>query len=139
MLDHDSRFFAPSGDIFPGGPSTWHIVDADQRRLISVTADEEQDSEDIAIGSLGPEVYRIRISREGELLSTYTAPEDDHTRCAHYPPVSDLQYVEVDSVQRLELEELDRLGPDVDLVAYPALSITAQKKVRLRHQTRRVC
>lgn len=39
MLKPQDRFFAPSGNLYPGGPSTWHIVDWDQRRFVSVTMD----------------------------------------------------------------------------------------------------
>jgi hypothetical protein len=52
MINLQDRFFAPSGAIYPGGPSTWHIIDWDQRRLVSVTVDEELDSEGPAFKQL---------------------------------------------------------------------------------------
>ncbi|UKZ81479.1 hypothetical protein TrVFT333_009251 [Trichoderma virens FT-333] len=87
MIDPDDRFFATSGAIYPGGPSTWHIIDWEQRRLVSVTMDEELESEDPAfeqlykhIDNLAPNVYAIHISPDGSLISTSTDPKDDETR-----------------------------------------------------------
>ncbi|KAM5370882.1 hypothetical protein ACJZ2D_008315 [Fusarium nematophilum] len=98
MLKTEDRFFAPSGAIDPGGPSTWHVVDWDQRRLISVTMDEELESEEPAfkqlskhIDDLAPEVYEIRVSSQGDLISTSTNPEDDETRCVYHPPLEKIE------------------------------------------------
>ncbi|KAG7431471.1 CBL-interacting protein kinase 2 [Fusarium oxysporum f. sp. raphani] len=49
MIDKDSKYFSLSGDIPIGGPSTWHSIDWDQRRVVSVTMDGEQDDESLAI------------------------------------------------------------------------------------------
>lgn len=49
MFPKSNRYSAFSGDIYPGGPSTWHITDWDQRRVVSVTMDEEQEDESIAV------------------------------------------------------------------------------------------
>ncbi|KND94644.1 hypothetical protein TOPH_00756, partial [Tolypocladium ophioglossoides CBS 100239] len=127
MLEPDDRFFAPSGAIHPGGPSTWHIIDWDQRRLVSVTMDEELESEDPAfeqllkhIDDLAPDVYEIHVSSQGDLISTSTNPKDDETRCPYYPPLDTIQRPkDVQVVSRSDLEELDRLGANVDLVVFP--------------------
>lgn len=52
MIEEKWRYWGPSGDIRPNGPSSWHIGDWDQRRTISVITDWEQDNEDLAIGKL---------------------------------------------------------------------------------------
>jgi hypothetical protein len=80
--------YSPSGAIYPGGPSIWHVVDWDQRRLVSVKMDQEQESPDIAfacflkhIDDLPPDVYLIHFSPEGDILSTSNDPDDDETLC----------------------------------------------------------
>ncbi len=143
MIEDDWRFFASSGNILPGGPSTWHILDWDQRRIVSVTMDEEQEEEDIAIeclkkhvDELAPDVYGIYVSNDGELISTFTDPEVDHTSCVYDPPLKDIQLPDgIQTVRRSELEELDRLGPNVDLVS-PLYPIEADaKKVIFNYDT----
>ncbi|EPE04796.1 hypothetical protein F503_06345 [Ophiostoma piceae UAMH 11346] len=92
MIDKDSKYFSLSGDIPIGGPSTWHVIDWDQRRVFSVTMDGEQDDDSIAIEhfsrystQLSAEIYRIYVSDTGEIISTSTDQEDDQTCCVHYP------------------------------------------------------
>ncbi|KAI0197293.1 kinase-like domain-containing protein [Xylaria flabelliformis] len=141
MIDDDSKYFSLSGDIRVGGPSTWHITDWDQRRVVSVTMDEEQDDESIAIehfsrysSQLSPNVYRIHVSDTGEIISMYTDPENDKTYCVHYPLLSEISPPPgVSAVRRDELEELERLGPDVDLVSYPPCSGASATKVVFKY------
>ncbi|KAF0638699.1 hypothetical protein FPSE5266_20242 [Fusarium pseudograminearum] len=124
MLKPEERFFALEGSIYPGGPSTWYIMDWDQRRLISVTMDEELESADPAVEQLSkhvdnlePDVFEIRVSSQGDLISTSTNPEDDHTFCPFYAPLEEIQKAEdIQVVLRSKLQEIDRLGPLVDLV-----------------------
>lgn len=122
----------------PGGPSTWYILDWDQRRIIAVTMDEEQESEDVAIqhlkkhiDALGPDVYAIYLSQDGELASVSTNPEDDEATCVYYPPLQAIQRPDhVKTVLRSELLELDRFSPNVDLVSYtPCANATDTKAV----------
>ncbi|KAJ8129783.1 hypothetical protein O1611_g3847 [Lasiodiplodia mahajangana] len=138
MIDEDSKYFSFSGDIPIGGPSTWHITDWDQRRVVSVTMDGEQDSEDTAIerfrrlsSHIAPNVHRIHISNTGEVVSTYTDPENDPTRCVHYPRFSEIPVPEgIRTLRRDELEEIERLGPNADLVCYtPCSGASAIKAV----------
>lgn len=128
MIDEKWRYFAPGGALTPGGPSTWYILDWDQRRIIAVTMDEEQESEDVAIAhlrkhidALGPDVYAIHVSQDGELVSVSTNPDDDETTCVYYPPLRAIlpppDHV-VKTVLRSDLLELDRLTPNIDLVSY---------------------
>ncbi|KAI1037010.1 hypothetical protein LB505_011413 [Fusarium chuoi] len=124
MLKPEERFFAPSGNIYPGGPSTWHIMDWDQRRLVSVTMDEELESEDPAIehlqkhiDNIAADVFEIWVSPQGDLVSTSTDQKDDNTRCPYHPPLEATEHPDgIEAISRSELEELDRLGPLVDLV-----------------------
>ncbi|RSL94490.1 hypothetical protein CEP52_012596 [Fusarium oligoseptatum] len=127
MIDEDSKYFSLSGDVRIGGPSTWHIINWDQRWVISVTMDEEQEDEIIAIrhlirhsSQLPSSVYRIHVSSDGEIISAYTDAENDETSCVHYPRLDAISLPEgIRTVRRDKLEELERLGPDADLVTYP--------------------
>lgn len=120
----------------PGGPSTWYILHWDQRRIIAVTMDEEQESEDVAIGhlkkhidALGPDVYAIYLSQDSELASVSTNPEDDETTCVYYPPLQAILLPDhVKTVLRSDLLELDRLSPNVDLVSYTPCANAADTK-----------
>ncbi|KAI1327746.1 hypothetical protein F5Y16DRAFT_184845 [Xylariaceae sp. FL0255] len=130
MIEHDSRYFSLSGDIPIGGPSTWHIVDWDRRRVVSVTMDGDQDDADLAIehfsrynNELPSSVYRIYVSDTGEIISQHSDPKDDQSYCMFYPLLSEISIPEgVQTVRRDELEEMERLGPDADLVSYPPCS-----------------
>ncbi|KAH7235464.1 hypothetical protein BKA59DRAFT_496036 [Fusarium tricinctum] len=82
--------------------------------------EEELESADPAIEQLSkhvddlePDIFKIRVSSQGDLISTSTNPEDDNTR----------------SIPRSKLEELDRLGPLVDLVTGLQSSKTGEKLV----------
>ncbi|QKD52397.1 uncharacterized protein FOBCDRAFT_317869 [Fusarium oxysporum Fo47] len=138
MIDKDSKYFSLSGDIPIGGPSTWQSIDWDQRRVVSVTMDGEQDDESLAIehfsrhsNQLSPDIHRIYVSHNGEINSTYTDSKNGPTCCVHYPSLHDAcPPEEVQIVRRDKLEELERLGPDADLVAYsPCIEGSAKKGV----------
>ncbi|KAL6898574.1 hypothetical protein GGI43DRAFT_80736 [Trichoderma evansii] len=142
MIEEEWRYFAPGGGIFPGGPSDWYVLDWDQRRTITVTMDEEQESSDIAIGhlkkhidTLGPDVYAIHLSQDGELISVSTKPEDDQTTCVYYPPLQDVQRPShVKTVLRSDLVELDRFGPNIDLVSYlPRVDAAEPRKTAFKY------
>ncbi|KAM5356871.1 hypothetical protein ACJ41O_003517 [Fusarium nematophilum] len=127
MIQDKWRYFAPGGAIFPRGPSTWYILDWDQRRTITVTMDEYQEEEDQAIthlkkhiDKLGPDVVGIHVAPDGELLSVSTNPDEDQTMAVYYPPLDEIRKPAwgVKTILRSELHERDRFGPNVDLVAY---------------------
>lgn len=126
MLNREDRFYAPSGEIYPGGPSIWHVIDWDQRRLVSVKMDQEQESPDVAfecllkhIDHLPPDIYLVHLSPEGDLLSSSNDPEDDETLCPFRPSLDAAQLPPgVMTASRAELQEVARLGPNVDLVVY---------------------
>src|SRR5689334_2226823 len=110
MIDDEERFSSFSGTIEIGGPSTWHIIDWDRRRLISVTMDAEQDSEDVAIehlrhlaNQIPSNVHRVKLSPDGELVASCTDPMDDYTYCIHYPAPADCSFPEgITTVRRDE-------------------------------------
>lgn len=88
--------------------------------------DGEQDDESLAIehfsrhsDQLSPDIHRIYISHNGQIISTYANSKNDPTCCVHYPPLHDACFPDgVQTVRRDKFEELERLGPDTDLVAY---------------------
>lgn len=135
MIAPAYRFFCLSGGIAVGGPTTWHVTDWDQRRVISVSMDGEEEDDGVAIqhlrrhiDNLAPDVRRIHVSPTGDIESIYSDAGNDPTYCVHYPSLSDLELPNgVQTVSRDNLEELERLGPDVDLVSYPASSPSARK------------
>jgi hypothetical protein len=100
--------------------------------------DGEQEDENLAIehlsrhsNQLSPDIYRLYVSQTGEIISTYTDSKNDPTYCVYYPFLHDASFPEgIQTVRRDELEELDRLGPDVDLVAYPPCLGESAKKVK---------
>lgn len=70
------------------------------------------------IDRLRPKVYRIEVSEEGELNTISSNVNDDETRCVHYPPLQEVEKpTRVGIIARSELEELERLMPNVDLVS----------------------
>lgn len=141
MIEDAWRYFAPGGALMPGGPSTWHILDWDQRRIIAVTMDEVQDSEDVAIehlkkhiDALGPDVYAIHLSPNGDLISVSTNPDDDETFCVHHPSLEEVQRPGwVQTVSRSELREQERLSPNVDLVSYAPFEGAEPRKVVFKY------
>lgn len=146
MLNREDRFYAPSGAIYPGGPSTWHVIDWDQRRLVSVEMDEELESPDPAfdcllkhIDHLPPDVYHVSFSPEGNVKSMSKDPKDDETLCVWRPPLDAAQLPDgIFTISRSELQEICRLGPNVDMVVYTG-STRPQDKVRPKHGAKRTC
>lgn len=64
-------------------------------------------------------MYAIHVSQDGQLLSTSNDPSEDETFGTYYPA---LDYVPVSAnikiTHRTDLVEVDRLGPNVDLMRY---------------------
>ncbi|KAK6714286.1 hypothetical protein SNK04_005232 [Fusarium graminearum] len=86
--------------------------------------DEELESVDTAVEHLSNriddlelDVFEIHVSSQGDLISTSTDLEDDNTFCPFYPPLEAIEEPgDIQVVPRSKLQELDRLGPLVDLV-----------------------
>ena len=125
-LKPESRFFGFSGECYPGGQCTWHIMDWDQRRWYSVTGSEEclPDFEDGIrmaskyVDSLEPDQYSMTVADDGSLVSS--GPEDP-TIIVQYPLYDGpLGYDNSEVSRRSEIIEVDRLSEQVDLVRYVA-------------------
>ncbi|GAB7341116.1 hypothetical protein MBLNU457_7424t1 [Dothideomycetes sp. NU457] len=149
MIDEENRFWTPTGCIFPGGPSSWCVLDWEQRRTIWVTMDEEQD-EDVAaiqhlsrhIDTLDPSVRSVYFSLDGTLLSTSNEmpPDIGEKTTTWYPSITKAGIPRgVETVLWSDLTELDRLGPNVDLVSYKdktAVDGTEHRKAVIKYYFR---
>lgn len=119
------RYFVSSGDIVPGGESTWYILDWDQRKTFGVTVDEYRFDEERAVEYLhnyveqvDPDVCALFVSPEGELLRASSDAKDDCTYCVEFIPLAAHELPQgVSTICRSNLEELGRLGGNVDLVS----------------------
>ncbi|KAK4238996.1 protein kinase [Achaetomium macrosporum] len=133
MIRPEERFFAGSGSLDNGGPPyTWHITDYDQRRHFSVTYDpsapvkDVEETEEICmvqlrkhVDRLGPGVYGIHFTEPEEPITISTDPEDDVTWYINCYPLKVLALpFPIKTIYLADLTELDRLGPQVDLVSY---------------------
>ncbi|KAM3430904.1 hypothetical protein NHJ13734_007537 [Beauveria thailandica] len=135
MISPEDRLWAGSGNLLRGGPYTWYITDFDQRRHFSVTycnqapiPDEDlEETEDIClaqlrqhIDDLGTDVLGIRFSDPEGPISISTSQDDDVTMYTNCYLPSELRLpFPVKTVGFDSLTELDRMGPQVDLVSYP--------------------
>ena len=92
--------------------------------------DGEQDDESLAIehfGRYGSQlplgIHRIYVSHNGEIISTYTDPQDQ-TRCVHYPFLHDIFRQEaIQTVRWDELVVLVWFVSDADLAANPPMPV----------------
>ncbi|KAK3896604.1 hypothetical protein C8A05DRAFT_20454 [Staphylotrichum tortipilum] len=132
MIEPEGRLWVGSGSLLPRGPYTWYITDLDQRRHFAVTyappteVEDIEATEDVCIAELskhvddlGPGVFGIRFTEPDGPITLLTGPEDDMTVYLNNYPLSTLGLsFPVKTVYLTSLTELDRLGPDVDLVSY---------------------
>ena len=128
MIDERCRFFAFSGELVVGGPSTWHVMDWDQLRAFGVTTEHVEEDEYVSIGYLrkyidvlNDRVYAINVGRDGQLISASEDPENDVTNCAYYTPLELFQNCRpgpLKAISRFDLVELDRYAPNIDMVSY---------------------
>lgn len=140
MISPEWRFFSPEGALFPGGPHAWSVIDWDQRRWIAVTGpaealpDDDDGVEMVArhINQLGPDVYSFKVSLNGDLLSTSTAPDDDPTWEVRYPDYPG-EKKEGEVIRRSELAEVDRLHVCTDLVKYKQEAVAFKYTIMQQH------
>jgi hypothetical protein len=129
MIPDHYRFWAQSGEMIPGKSDTWHIIDWDARRYISVTGPEDfaPDNEDPAVEALRPiiddldlNVKKVTVDAHGKVLSRSTLSEDDCTRFVLYPKFTEAEAGKeyLDYWRRSSLREVDRLHVCVDLVCH---------------------
>lgn len=133
MIDPDERFFSEGQGYFgprenPATETHCNVWDWDQLRLIKVkgTAKLFPPQEDVETSVLAkfadylsPEVRAITVDDDGLLTGVSTDPEEDDTFFIGYLPFTLCQSLaNCATVYHSELQELDRLGPGVDLSLY---------------------
>ena len=105
-----------------------NVWDWDQLRLIKVkgTAKLFPPQGDVELSilrkfvdHLSPEVRAVTVDDDGLLAGVSTDPEEDETGFIGYIPLSlSPSLADCSKVYRSQLQELDRLGPGVDLVSF---------------------
>lgn len=101
----------------------WLVWDWDQRRPIDVYVPEKTDEDFIYealakfIDNLPPDVVQVELDKEGALVSSSSNIQLDRSWIPFYPLRTEFPQP-VATVRRRDLTELDRLGLQVDLVAY---------------------
>jgi hypothetical protein len=142
MLKPEERFmsegqcyFGPSED--PTTETHCNVWDWDQLRMIKVkgTAKLFPPDEDVEVPILerfveylSPEVHAVTVNDDGLISQVSTDLEDDDTPFVGYIPFSTIEsLIGCRTVQYSKLQELDRLGPGVDLSSYHDESQEVQK------------
>lgn len=128
------RFNAYTSESFPGGPTTWHTIDWDQRRYISTSVPDEVDMsdgggevEELIIQALAKlvdqfdaDVNLVNFSNEGDFISASSDTRHDSAMVPVYCPIEMIpeKHRSGRVVTRADLVEVDRLSQCVDLVTY---------------------
>jgi hypothetical protein len=133
MIEPDERFFSEGQGYFgprenPATETHCNVWDWDQLRWIKVkgTAKLFPPGEDVETSVLAqfadylsPVVRAITVNDDGLLTGVSTDPEEDDTFFVGYLPFSLCQSLaDCSTVYFSQLQELDRLGPGVDLSSY---------------------
>ncbi|KAJ5372928.1 hypothetical protein N7517_004934 [Penicillium concentricum] len=144
MINPQDRFWSDSGGYDPpmDNPASkcfLNVWDWDQLRMIKVRGTVKLFPPDGNVelsvlaplaDYLSPEVRAITVDDDGLLTEISTDPEEDDTMFIAYPPFSLCDSLaNCHTVQYSELQELDRLGPFIDLVSYEDESGISQKVV----------
>ncbi|KAJ5285878.1 hypothetical protein N7524_001184 [Penicillium chrysogenum] len=133
MIELQERFFSEGQGYFgprenPATETHCNVWDWDQLRWFKVkgTAKLFPPGEDVETSVLAqfadylsPEVRSITVNDEGLLTGVSTDPEEDDTLFIGYIPLSLCQSLaDCPTIYFSQLQELDRLGPGVDLSSY---------------------
>lgn len=132
MIDPEDRFFSEGQGYFgpPDNPITeahCNIWDWDQLRMVKLKGtaklfppEEEVENSVFAqfADLLSPEVRAVTVNNEGLLTGVSTDPEEDETIFIGYLPFSFIEPTDCRTIQYSKLQEIDRLGPGVDLLSY---------------------
>lgn len=144
MIKPQDRFFSEGQGYFglsenPNTETHCNVWDWDQLRMVKVkgTAKLFLPDEDIEVpilaqlaDYLSPEVRAITVDDDGLLTGVSTDPEEDDTLFVAYLPFSIVgSLADCHAIQYSKLQELDRLGPGVDLSSYENESGIPQKVV----------
>lgn len=142
MINPEDRFWSEGQSYFgssenPETRTHCRVWDWDQLRTIKVkgTAKLFPPDEDVEIpvlarfvDELPPEVTAVTVDDEGHITEVSTKPEEDDTMLIGYLPFSTTESLhDCRTIQYSRLQELDRLGPGVDLTAYCDESGNTQK------------
>ncbi|KAJ5946185.1 hypothetical protein N7454_003024 [Penicillium verhagenii] len=127
------RFYSEGQGYFgprenPLTESHCNVWDWDRLRMVKVkgTAKLFPPDEDLEIpilaqfaNYLSPEVLAVTVDDDGLLAGVSTDPEEDDTPFVAYLPISIVESLtDCRKIQYSKLQELDRLGPGVDLALY---------------------
>ncbi|KAL3473067.1 kinase-like domain-containing protein [Aspergillus californicus] len=139
MIKPQERFWS-DGSMYLGSKTECNVWDWDRLRMVKVKGSAklfpiEQYEEFIECSVfshfadyLSPEVRAITVDDDGLLVGVSTDPEEDDTPFVAYFPISMLEsLVDCRTIKFSQLEELDRLGPFVDLSSYNDESGVPQK------------
>lgn len=135
LVSEGSSYFGSSDD--PETITHCSVWDWDQLRMIKIkgTAKLFPPDEDVEVSILAQfadclshKVRAVTVDDEGRILETSTNLEEDDTVFIGYLPFSSTESLHgCRTIQYSKLQELDRLGPGVDLSAYHDESGTSQK------------
>jgi hypothetical protein len=127
------RFNTYNSESFPGGPTTWHTIDWDQRRYISTSVPAEVDmcdgGEEVEerviqtlahlVDQLDADVKLVNLSIEGDFISASSDTRHDSAMTPLYCPIDMIpEKHRSRRISRADLIEVDRLSQCVDLVTY---------------------
>ncbi|KAJ5171143.1 uncharacterized protein N7500_003926 [Penicillium coprophilum] len=142
MIRPQDRFWSDSQGYYgpsenPATEAYSNVWDWDQLQMIKVkgTAKVFPPDGDVELSILAPladylspEVRAITVDDDGLLIDVSTDPEEDDTMFMAYPPISLCESLrDCRTIQYPKLQELDRLGPFVDLVSYEDEARNPQK------------
>ncbi|KAH7396168.1 hypothetical protein BKA66DRAFT_438126 [Pyrenochaeta sp. MPI-SDFR-AT-0127] len=126
FLSEGQCYFGPRED--PRTEAHCSVWDWDQLRMVKVKGSAKlfPAYEDVEVpvlakfaDSLLPEVRAVTVDKDGLLSDISTDPEEDDTEFVPYLPLSEVESLaDARTVKYSKLQELDRLGPGVDLSSY---------------------
>ncbi|RDL37625.1 Uncharacterized protein BP5553_05058 [Venustampulla echinocandica] len=135
FLSEGQGYFGPREN--PKTETECNVWDWDQLRMVKVKGTAklfppEEDKECQVLAQfadyLSPEVRAVTVDDDGLLTGVSTDPEEDDTMFVAYLPFSTVKSLaDCRIIRHSKLQELDRLGPGVDLALYDDESGNPQK------------
>ncbi|KAJ5179216.1 hypothetical protein N7492_002426 [Penicillium capsulatum] len=144
MIDPGDRFFSEGQGYFgprdnPTTETHCNVWDWDQLRMVKVKGTAklfppEVETEILVFAQfadlLSPEIHAITVNDDGLLTGVSTDPEEDNTMFTGYLSFSNVESLaDCRTIQYFKLQEIDRLGPGVDLLSYEVESGNPHKVV----------
>ncbi|KUJ24539.1 uncharacterized protein LY89DRAFT_703551 [Mollisia scopiformis] len=133
MIKPEERFFSDGGGYFgaaenPNTEAFLNVWDWDQLRMVKLKGtakifppDEGHEIQILAqfADYLSPEVRAVTLDDDGLITGVSTDPDEDETIFVPYFPFATVpSLADCRIIQYSKLQELDRLGPGVDLSSY---------------------